>query len=243
MVKANKKRIARKSRSLFSSSDSQLPVLSARRQTGAGANAPDSSVSPWRRLSRLRRYGIGNGTFGTIRGQGNLLEVADQLEATSQFISMANDRHGKRNSRAPGRTHKSGNPKKKKKKKKKKKRISASSQRARQPRRSGASMHRASRPPGTNAGNRRQLTTKQKRDLAALAALPDDRIDTSDIPELPLRAWKDAVRGQVLSSGEAGCLAATRFRRCGLAKKPGKGYQTRANHLLRQQMLADLRRP
>jgi uncharacterized protein (DUF4415 family) len=40
------------------------------------------------------------------------------------------------------------------------------------------------------------LTAKQKRDLADLAAMPDDQIDTSDIPELPIGAWKDAVRGK-----------------------------------------------
>ena len=40
------------------------------------------------------------------------------------------------------------------------------------------------------------LTAKQKRMLSALAALPDSQIDTSDIPELPLSAWKDAVRGK-----------------------------------------------
>ena len=40
------------------------------------------------------------------------------------------------------------------------------------------------------------LTAKQKRELAPLAALPDSRIDTTDIPELPASAWKDAVRGR-----------------------------------------------
>jgi uncharacterized protein (DUF4415 family) len=57
-------------------------------------------------------------------------------------------------------------------------------------------MPRAIRAPGGKVENGQPLTAKQKRDLAALAALPDDRIDTSDIPELPLRAWKDAVRGR-----------------------------------------------
>jgi uncharacterized protein (DUF4415 family) len=40
------------------------------------------------------------------------------------------------------------------------------------------------------------LTAREKRELAAIAELPDDQIDTSDIPELPLSAWKDAVRGK-----------------------------------------------
>jgi hypothetical protein len=44
----------------------------------------------------------------------------------------------------------------------------------------------------------RPLTVRQKRQLAALAALPDDQIDTSDIPELPLSIWKDDVRAASL---------------------------------------------
>jgi uncharacterized protein (DUF4415 family) len=42
----------------------------------------------------------------------------------------------------------------------------------------------------------RPLTAREKRELAGIAELPDDQIDTSDIPELPLSAWKDAVRGK-----------------------------------------------
>ena len=51
---------------------------------GRGHNTPYSSVGPWRGLSRLRRYRIGNGTFVTIRRQGGLLKAADQLEATQK---------------------------------------------------------------------------------------------------------------------------------------------------------------
>jgi uncharacterized protein (DUF4415 family) len=40
------------------------------------------------------------------------------------------------------------------------------------------------------------LTAREKRELVAIAELPDDQIDTSDIPELPFSAWKDAVRGK-----------------------------------------------
>ena len=39
----------------------------------------------------------------------------------------------------------------------------------------------------------RELTDKQKAELSALEALPDDQIDTSDIPEV--RDWSDARRG------------------------------------------------
>jgi predicted DNA binding CopG/RHH family protein len=39
------------------------------------------------------------------------------------------------------------------------------------------------------------LADKQKKELEALAALPDDQIDTSDIPEMTDEQWKGAVRG------------------------------------------------
>jgi uncharacterized protein (DUF4415 family) len=104
-------------------------------------------------------------------------------------------------------------------------------------------MRRASRPAGSSAGSRQPLTTKQKRDLAALAALPDDRIDTSDIPELPLRAWKDAVRGRFYRPVKQAVSLRLDADVVAWLKKTGKGYQTRANHLLRQQMLADMRKP
>jgi uncharacterized protein (DUF4415 family) len=40
------------------------------------------------------------------------------------------------------------------------------------------------------------LTARQKREIQALAAMPEEKIDTSDIPELPPGAWKKAVRGK-----------------------------------------------
>ena len=44
----------------------------------------------------------------------------------------------------------------------------------------------------------KKSTSKQRqRELAALAALPDERIDTSDIPELAEEQLRSAVRGQM----------------------------------------------
>lgn len=40
------------------------------------------------------------------------------------------------------------------------------------------------------------LSARQKREMQALAAMPEDKIDASDIPELPSGAWKNAVRGK-----------------------------------------------
>jgi hypothetical protein len=47
---------------------------------------------------------------------------------------------------------------------------------------SGACMRKATKNRKLRQMSGRALTTRQKRELAALAALPDDQIDTSDIP-------------------------------------------------------------
>ena len=95
---------------------------------------------------------------------------------------------------------------------------------------------RVNRTPG------RALTRKQNRELAALAALPDDRIDTSDIPELPPRAWKDAVRGRFYRPVKQAVSMRLDADVVAWLKRRGKGYQTRANRILRQHMLADSKR-
>jgi uncharacterized protein (DUF4415 family) len=88
----------------------------------------------------------------------------------------------------------------------------------------------------------RPLTTRQKRELAALAALPDDQIDTSDIPELPPGAWKNAVRGRFYRPIKQAVSMRLDADVIAWLKKRGKGYQTRVNSILRQTMLADTKR-
>ncbi len=88
----------------------------------------------------------------------------------------------------------------------------------------------------------RGLTAKLKRELAALAAMPDSKIDTSDIPELPPAAWKDAVRGRFYRPVKQAVSMRLDSDVVAWLKKPGKGYQTRANRILRERMLQDLRR-
>lgn len=85
------------------------------------------------------------------------------------------------------------------------------------------------------------LTARQKKQLAALAALPDDQIDTSDIPELPADAWKNAVRGKFYRPLKQAISMRLDADVIAWLKKPGKGYQTRANQILRQRMLRDTR--
>jgi uncharacterized protein (DUF4415 family) len=88
----------------------------------------------------------------------------------------------------------------------------------------------------------RALSPAQKREMAALAALTDAQIDTSDIPELPPSAWKDAVRGRFYRPVKQAVSMRLDADVVAWLKKTGKGYQTRANRILRQVMLQDSRR-
>ncbi|HUI40835.1 MAG TPA: BrnA antitoxin family protein [Terriglobia bacterium] len=84
------------------------------------------------------------------------------------------------------------------------------------------------------------LSAKLKRELAALAALPDREIDLSDIPEIPPGAWKDAVRGKFYRPVKQAVSLRLDADVVAWLKEPGKGYQTRANRILRDRMLAEL---
>jgi uncharacterized protein (DUF4415 family) len=100
-------------------------------------------------------------------------------------------------------------------------------------------MPKASKPSRLKLAAARSLTAMQKRELAALAALPDDQIDTSDIPELPPNAWKDAVRGRFYRPVKQAVSLRLDADVVAWLKKPGKGYQTRANYILRERMLVE----
>jgi len=102
-------------------------------------------------------------------------------------------------------------------------------------------MHKASRKAELKRPGQ-ALTAKQKKELKALAATPDDEIDTSDIPELPPGAWKDAVRGRFYRPIKQAVSMRLDADVIAWLKKQGKGYQTRANSILRQRMLEELRR-
>jgi uncharacterized protein (DUF4415 family) len=90
------------------------------------------------------------------------------------------------------------------------------------------------RTPGTPA------TPEQRRQLEALAKMPDSEIDTSDIPVLPEEAWKDAVRGRFYRPVKQAVSLRLDADVLAWLKKDGEGYQTRANKILRERMLKDL---
>lgn len=80
-----------------------------------------------------------------------------------------------------------------------------------------------------------RLTKEQKADLAALEAVPDDRIDTSELPELT--DWNEARRGlfyrpvkqQITLRLDADVVDWFKRNAPG-----GRGYQTEINRALRQ---------
>jgi uncharacterized protein (DUF4415 family) len=96
-------------------------------------------------------------------------------------------------------------------------------------------MTRYERTPGT------PLTAKERKELEALRDLPDDQIDTSDAPMLPDSAWKNAVRGRFYRPIKQAVSLRLDADVVAWLKKDGEGYQTRANLMLRERMLHDLK--
>jgi uncharacterized protein (DUF4415 family) len=88
----------------------------------------------------------------------------------------------------------------------------------------------------------RALSSSARRRLARLARQPDTTIDFSDIPPLTDKFWRNAmqnpfyrpIKQQLTLRLDADVIAWLRSQ--------GKGYQTRANALLREAMLRALRR-
>jgi uncharacterized protein (DUF4415 family) len=67
--------------------------------------------------------------------------------------------------------------------------------------------------------------------LEELAALPDDEIDTSDIPELDDEFWQKAVL--ILPEGKERLTLRLDREIVDFFKRGGRGYQTRINAVLR----------
>jgi uncharacterized protein (DUF4415 family) len=87
-----------------------------------------------------------------------------------------------------------------------------------------------------------QLTARQKREIQRLATMPEDQVDTSDIPELPPGAWKNAVRGKWYRPVKKAVSIRLDADVLAWLKAKGSGYQTRVNNLLRERMLKEVSR-
>ena len=84
------------------------------------------------------------------------------------------------------------------------------------------------------------LTAKQRREVAALASMPDDKIDYSDIPPLTNRFWKHAVRNPFYRPVKLQLTVRLDADVVAWLRDQGKGYQTRINALLRAAMVDDV---
>ncbi len=84
--------------------------------------------------------------------------------------------------------------------------------------------------------SKKAFSPEELEQLAKLAALPDDRIDTIDIPEAPAENWRFARRGEfyrplkepVTIRLDADILAWFKEHAA------GRGYQTEINRVLRR---------
>jgi uncharacterized protein (DUF4415 family) len=78
---------------------------------------------------------------------------------------------------------------------------------------------------------------ERQRQLDAIARLPDEAIDTSDIPELTEEDFRRAVRGRFYRPIKKPVTMRLDADVIHWLKKDGPGYQTKANTLLREAML------
>ena len=87
----------------------------------------------------------------------------------------------------------------------------------------------------------KKLTDRQRRkELAAIAAIPDEQIDTSDIPELTDEQLSNAVRREMYRPVKKPVTMRLDADVIHWLKSQGPGYQTKANRLLRAEMLRSL---
>ena len=86
----------------------------------------------------------------------------------------------------------------------------------------------------------RPLTASHKRRLAKLARRPDSATDFSDIPELSEKFWQNAIPNPFYRPAKLQLTLRLDADVIAWLRKHGKGYQTRANALLRAAMLRDL---
>ena len=89
-------------------------------------------------------------------------------------------------------------------------------------------------------GNLPALTAQQRAELQALAQAPEAQINYEDQPQLSRAFLKDAVRNPLYKPTKTPTTVRMDSDVLAWLKAQGKGYQTRMNAILRQEMLRDL---
>jgi uncharacterized protein (DUF4415 family) len=80
----------------------------------------------------------------------------------------------------------------------------------------------------------RKVSRKVAKELAALARMPDDKIDLTDAPEV--LEWRGAVVGKFYRPTKKPVTIRVDADVLAWLKRQGRGYQTRINKLLRDAM-------
>ncbi len=80
----------------------------------------------------------------------------------------------------------------------------------------------------------KKVSRKQAKELAALARMPDEKIDLTDAPEV--REWRGAVVGKFYRPIKRPVTIRVDADVLAWLKRQGRGYQTRINKLLREAM-------
>jgi uncharacterized protein (DUF4415 family) len=80
----------------------------------------------------------------------------------------------------------------------------------------------------------KKVSRKVAKELAALARMPDDKIDLTDAPEV--REWRGAVVGKFYRPIKRPVTIRVDADVLAWLKRQGRGYQTRINKLLREAM-------
>jgi len=86
------------------------------------------------------------------------------------------------------------------------------------------------------------MTVGRKRKLAQVAARPDSEIEPSEIPPLKKSFWENAVRNPFYRPVKQQLTVRLDADVVAWLRDQGKGYQTRLNRVLREAMLADIKK-
>ena len=86
------------------------------------------------------------------------------------------------------------------------------------------------------------MTPARKRQLAQLAARPDEEIDVSEIPPLTESFWNNAVRNPFYRPVKQQLTVRLDADVVAWLRRQGRGYQTRLNRMLREAMLEDVQK-
>jgi len=85
-----------------------------------------------------------------------------------------------------------------------------------------------------------RVNAGRKRRLKKLAQRPDSQIDFSEIPQLTEEFWRNAARNPFYRPVKKQLTLRLDTDVIAWLRRQGKGYQTRANALLRAAMLEDV---